>query len=312
MKNTVREINLKANKSPEKFIAKSELEYISEIGEIADRISDDRRIKIVAIAGPSASGKTTSAHILCDRLKELGEKTTVVSLDNFYLTPDKLPILPDGKTDIESVDALDIELMKKCFNEIIETGSAMLPLYDFKTNSRRLNAIIADVTDGGIVIVEGLHALNPVITNLVPTENIYKIYISVNCPILDDKGKQILSSRQIRLVRRTLRDRIFRGASVNNTLSLWSGVVEGETKYLYCFKNTADVLLKTIHLYEPCLYRREFTALKSELKSGVEFYDYFLKTADALEQFTPLDSALIPENSLIREFIGGGKYNCMC
>lgn len=309
MKNTVREINLKANKKPEKFIAESELEYVFEIGEIADRISNDRRIKIVAIAGPSASGKTTSAHILCDRLKELGEETTVVSLDNFYLTPDKLPILPDGKTDIESVNALDIELMKKCFNEIITTGSTMLPFYDFKTNSRKPNAIKADVTDGGIVIVEGLHALNPVITNLVPAENIYKIYISVNCPILDDDGKRILSSRQIRLVRRTLRDRIFRGASVNDTLSLWSGVVEGETKYLYCFKDTADVLLKTLHLYEPCLYRREFTALKYELKSRGEFYDYFLKTADALEQFTPLDSALIPENSLIREFIGGGKYN---
>ena len=309
MKNTVRDINLKANKSPEKFVLESELEYLSEISGIADKISNDRRIKIVAIAGPSASGKTTSAHILCDKLKALGENTTVVSLDNFYLTPDKLPILPDGRTDIESVNALDIELMQKCFNEIIETGSTMLPLYDFKTNGRKLNAVKADITDGGIVIVEGLHALNPVITELVPKENIYKIYISVNCPILDDDGKRILSSRQIRLVRRTLRDRIFRGASVNDTLSLWSGVVEGETKYLYCFKDTADVHLKTLHLYEPCLYRREFTALKAELKSGGGFYDYFLKTADALEKFTPLESSFVPSDSLIREFIGGGKYN---
>lgn len=298
-----------AQDNPEKLVEISQKAYFNEINAIARKISSNNDIKIVSIAGPSGSGKTTTAHILCDLLKEYGEETIVVSLDNFYLSGDDLPLLPDGKRDFESVNALDIPLINKCFNEIISCGKTMLPKFDFKTKTHILNHSVADITNHGIIIVEGLHALNPLITDLVPRKNIYKIYISVNDAIYDKKGDKVIYSKQVRLARRVLRDRIFRETQVNDTLTLWDGVVKGEEKFLYCFKDTADVLLKTFHLFEPCIYRNEFIALENEVSKDNVCYRYFMNTANALKRFTSLDSAFVPKDSLIREFIGDGKYN---
>ena len=309
MKSTLQTINEYALNDPAGLVEKAENHYDREITETAQRIADDDSLKIVAIAGPSASGKTTTAHILSEKLQNLGEQTEVVSLDDFYLPTEQLPLTEDGKYDIESVKALDRELMKKCFGEIINTGKTELPKYVFAEKRRILSARSIDISGRGIVIVEGLHALNPVITDLVPRKNIFKAYISVNRSVFDDNGDVLLTSRQIRLMRRVLRDRIFRGSSVNETLALWKGVVEGEKKYLYCFKDTADVLIKTLHIYEPCLYRNDFCALCDETQNITDCRDYFLKTAEAVRKFVPLDEALIPHNSLIREFIGEGKYN---
>lgn len=304
--NSLPQIN-KAAKSPELFVKNAEKNYLREVYSAAERIADNDNIKIVALAGPSASGKTTTAHILCERLAKIGEKTTVVSLDDFYLPPENLPVLPDGRKDFESVNSLNIELINKCFNEIITVGKTMLPRFDFITKKSIPNDRLCDITDNGIVIVEGLHALNPLITDLVPRENIFKAYISVNCSIEDNFGEQLLSSRQIRLVRRTLRDRVFRGSSVNDTLKLWNGVVEGERKYLYCFKNTADAQIRTLHVYEPCIYRDDFIKLKDEISKDSVCYEYFMRTLNAMEKFSPLSAEFVPEKSLIREFIGDKK-----
>ena len=309
MKNTLQTINDLALNAPEELVARAERHYDREISNIAKRISDDDDIKIVALAGPSASGKTTTAHMLCEKLKELDEVTEVISLDDFYLPVDRLPVSEDGTRDIESVNALDIPLLNKCLNEIIKTGKTALPKYNFAQKNRVLAARNIDVSGRGIAIVEGLHALNPFITELVPRKNIFKAYISVNRCVDNEDGSQLLSSRQLRLARRVLRDRTFRGSSANETLSLWQGVVEGEKKYLYCFKETADVQIKTLHIYEPCLYRNEFLKLKDEVAWDARCRDYFLKTAAALEQFVPIDSALVPSDSLVTEFIGNGKYN---
>ena len=308
MKNTLQVINDFALNSPSELIARAERHYDRELSEIAKRISEDDDIKIVALAGPSASGKTTTAHILREKLRELDEETEIISLDDFYLPIDSLPLLEDGTRDIESVNALDIPLINKCFNEIIRTGKTVLPKFKFSTKERIINAREIDLSGRGIAIVEGLHALNPLITDLVPSKNIFKAYISVNRGIVNEDGSRLLSSRQIRLARRVLRDRTFRGTPVNETLSLWQGVVEGEEKYLYCFKETADVQIKTLHIYEPCLYRNEILSLKDEISENAPLKDYFLKTAAALERFVPIESALVPENSLITEFIGNGKY----
>ena len=303
MINSLNEINLASN-NPNEIIKKAEKNYLGEVYDAAKRIADDDRIKIVSLAGPSASGKTTTAHILCKRLEMIGEKPIVVSLDDFYYPPEKLPVLPNGSKDFESVNALNIELIKKCFSEIIAYGKTWLPKYDFNFKKSIPNHRLADITDNGIIIVEGLHALNPLITDLVPRENIFKAYISVNCSIEDNFGEQLLSSRQIRLVRRILRDRIFRDTTVENTLRLWNGVVEGERKYLYRFKNSADAQIRTLHVYEPCVYRDEFLKLKSEVSKDTVCYEYFLRTVNAIEKFSSIDKKFVPHNSLIREFIG--------
>lgn len=304
MINTLNEINKMAKEKPVEFINACNSEYIKNISDIAMRCDDDENIKIVAIAGPSGSGKTTTAHILQNCLQSLGETTAVVSLDDFYLTAEKLPCLPDGSVDIESVNSLDIALIKECFNSIIENGKASLPIYDFKTKTRIPDAKSLNIGNHGIVIVEGLHAMNPLITDLVPRKNILKIYISVNRSVDDDNGVQMLSSRQIRLIRRVLRDDKFRGATATETLHLWNNVIDGERKYLYCFKDTADIQLVTFHPYELGVYRERFCKMRNTVSKNAPCYEYFIDTANALERFEAIDSSLVPEGSLIREFIG--------
>lgn len=307
MINILNDINKMATESPKEFIRLCNNDYINNITSIAKRVEADDDIKIVAIAGPSGSGKTTTAHILQEKLKSLGESVAVVSLDDFYLPSDKLPILPDGSVDIESVNSLDIALIKECFDEIIENGKTNLPHYDFKTKSSIHNANLIDIGKKGIVIIEGLHAMNPLISDLVERKNIFKIYISVNRSVDDDNGVQLLSSRQIRLIRRVLRDDKFRGATATETLHLWNNVIDGERKHLYCFKDTADVQLVTFHPYELGVYRERFGKMRSTVNKNAPCYDYFIKTANALERFKDIDSALVPEDALIREFIGGLK-----
>ncbi len=309
MKNTLQTINKAISENPEGLIESAEKEYVEDIYSAAKQIADNDDIKIVALAGPSASGKTTSAHILKDRLTELGETTIIVSLDDFYLPADRLPILPDGKRDIESVNSLDKELIRQCLNEIILSGRTMLPHFDFKTKTSHKAARAVDIGERGIVIVEGLHALNPVITDLVPKKNIFKIYVSVNRGIYDQNGAQLLSSRQIRLMRRSLRDEVFRSTDINDTLTLWEDVVAGERKYLYCFKDTADFNLHTLHSFEPSLYRNRFINLLPKVDINHKAYEYFLKTVNGVQKFNSVSADLVPKTSLIREFIGDGKYS---
>ena len=304
MINTLSLINKYATENPSDLIRASEYEYKEQISAIANRISLNPDIKIIAIAGPSASGKTTTAHLVMDEIEKSGENTAVISLDDFYLPLNKLPRLPDGNRDIESVSAMDIPRIERAFKDIVNYGSAYIPTFDFLTKSRIENAKKIDVGNRGIVIVEGLHALNPLITAGVPQKNILKIYISVNTPVEDENGAQILSSRQIRLIRRIIRDKRFRGAEPDETLHLWNNVVAGEAKYLYCFKNTADIKLVTFHSFEPCVYKEQFCKMRQTVKPNTPCYDYFIKTANALERFLSLDSKTVPENSLIREFIG--------
>ena len=304
MINTLRSINDAVKNDPVGFIGECEAQYRKQITDTAQLISDNDDIKIVAIAGPSGSGKTTTAKMLMRRLESLGEKTAVISLDDFYLPFSKMPILPDGSRDIESVQALDLPMIERVFRDIIKSGGAVLPRFDFPNKKRIENAAEIDVGERGIVIVEGLHALNPAIANLVLPENFLRIYISVNMPIEDEGGKQVLSSRQVRLARRILRDELFRAAPAEETLLLWSKVIEGESKYLYCFKNTADIKLTTLHSFEPGVYRERFCRPRHSVNPTTPCYDYFIRTANALERFCAVDGKYIPEDSLIREFIG--------
>ena len=303
MKSTLQTINDLAEKSPKELVMRAERHYLNEISAAAERIAQNKSIKVIAIAGPSSSGKTTTAHMLREALAKQGIKTDVVSLDDFYLPQETLPLLPDGTRDIESVNALDIPLINKCFNEALMTGKAALPKFDFLKKIRIENAHELDISGNSIVIAEGLHALNPVLTEIIPQDRLFKVYISVNRSIEDENGKVLLTSRQIRLTRRILRDRIFRSTSLAETLKLWKGVTAGEEKYLYCFKNRADLMIKTLHIYEPCLYKSELSALKEETAQCAD-NPYFMKTLESIDHFCPIDSSLIPQNSLIREFIG--------
>lgn len=304
MINSVNLINEKIRNDPSLFVNECEEEYCGIVKNLAEHVSKDDDIKIVAIAGPSSSGKTTTAHLLKEELLKLNETVQVISLDDFYLTSDKLPVLKNGEKDFESVNSLDIKLLEICFNDIITHGKASVPKFDFMTKRREKEFSDIYIGDKGIVIVEGLHALNPLITDLVERKNIFKVYISVNKNVVDVDGNKLISSRQIRMIRRILRDEIFRNSPVFETLKMWNGVIEGERENLYKFKPTADMHLTTFHPYELGLYKNRFLKLKEGADSSYPYYEEFMYLEEMIEKFESVDRKLVPESSLLREFIG--------
>lgn len=310
MLNTVQAINNAVKQDLSGFVSECEKEYHDQIENIAKLVSEKGTVGVIMLAGPSASGKTTTAHILRDKLKNFGIGTEVVSLDNFYLTADspKMPLLENGRPDFESVYSLDLDEIRHCINAITKEHVYDMPIFDFVSRSRKKDKVRIDVRGGGIVIIEGLHALNPIMLEGINPDAVFKVYISVNTPLLYDNGTKALSSRQIRLIRRSCRDRIYRGADIYHTLKLWSAVVEGERKYLYIYKDTADVQISTLHSYELCVLRDVFLEMTDGLSEDAENYDYVMQTVKGLRSMTSLTQDIVPWDSLIREFISGGKY----
>lgn len=306
MKPTVTAINDSISKNAESFITECEERYHGEIRFLVDDIKRNNK-KLIMLAGPSGSGKTTTAHILCDCLKDSGIKTTVISLDDFYLNADKAPLTEDGKPDFETVFALDIPEINRCFSDILQNGICVMPKFDFVRRVRSEVGQTVNVADG-VLIAEGLHALNPLLFGTLPTESVFKVYISVNESVYDDDGEKLLSSRQLRLIRRISRDSIYRGSDPTQTFTMWENVIRGEEKYLYCHKASADRLITTLHRYEPCVFRDSAVSLLSKIDPSVEDYEYAEKTLKGLERFLPISHSAVPMDSLIREFISGGKY----
>ena len=308
MMNTVSEINKAVCQDLSGFIARSEFNYKREVESIAEHVAQSRHLKLIMLAGPTGSGKTTSAHILKDVLQKYNLNSQVISLDNFYLSEEFLPVLKNGEKDTESVHSLDIDSIKQCFENIIKTGKTKMPRFDFKEKKSIKDALFIDATDS-VIIVEGLHALNPIITENLPSDSFYKIYVSVNESIFDNDGDELLSSRKIRLMRRVLRDEKFRNTDIKTTLKMWIQVIEGEEKYLYPFKSVADKLLVTLHPYEVCVYRKRFIEAVQKLDSETFNYGYATYTMNAVKAFCDIDFSLVPKDSLIREFIGDGQFN---
>lgn len=309
--NTISAINKLANENVLDLIDYSEKEYKNETERLITAVNDNKNIKIVLLAGPSGSGKTTTAHIVKDRLFEKNIAAQVISLDNFYLTVDKMPKLKNGAPDFETVYSLDIAEINRCFYKLINSDKTKIPFFDFSTGKRFKEHTEIDIGGHGIIIVEGIHALNPILTELLPKENVLRVYISANASVYDDKGIEILSDRKIRLMRRISRDFIYRNTTAEGTLKLWTSVVAGEEKYLYCHKDTADIILSTFHSFEPCVFKDIIIKMLHELSKQTDNYEYAMELKSGLEMFVGIDISLVPDNSLIREFISGGKYeNC--
>ncbi len=305
--NILSRINSMALTDPKGLIEIAEKQYDVELNEVADRIIKNKNYKVVLLAGPSGSGKTTTAHIIKDKLINAGKKAQVVSLDHFFLPMDKMPLQENGEKDFESVYSLDIPKIHRCLDELIKNGRTNIPVFSFQSLSNNEKLAI-DVSNDGILIIEGLHALNPILTNELNNNNLLKIYISVNRIVTDDNGNRLLSSRQLRLIRRMSRDFFYRNTSALGTLKLWTSVVKGEEKYLYCFKNSADIKLFTFHSFEPCVFKNIIIELLKELPKNADNYEYIMDAKKSLEKFVSLDTQLVPESSLIREFIPGGVY----
>ena len=302
----ISDINRRANESPERLVKESEARYKSFVSEVASRIASDEKIRIVLLAGPSGSGKTTTANLLADGIRALGLSSSVISLDNFYRNADDpaYPRLENGDRDLESVDALDIGMIEGTLAQIADGRDYEIPYFDFK-EGRKTKFTKHPGISHGCVIIEGLHALNPKISEHLPTERVIRIFISVSTNINDGESR-ILSGRKMRFVRRMARDSVYRGADAAQTLAMWENVLRGEDAHLYPYRHLADIDFNTFHEYEPCVMRKFAERLIT--KDLAEKSDYAKTVLTALTRAVPIDEALVPADSLMREFITGGIY----
>ncbi len=301
--NTLEYISLQAQ-NPVEFISACEERYNKKIEKIAQQIYDRELSEIVMIAGPSSAGKTTTAKKLRECLKGMGIDSYTVSLDDFYLDNKDAPRFPDGTPDFETVDCLDIKCFHQTMKQLLQTGEADLPEFDFVAGARKPEYRKITIKPTDVIIVEGLHALNPVITADLPQERLMKIYINLSSRIYDEKGNILLNKRNMRFIRRMVRDYKFRGSSVEKTYKLWITVRYGEDTYLFPFRDNADIRINTIHLYETCILKERAISLLSEVSKESEFYAESQRLIRNLQKFPVIDASAVPDNSLMREFIG--------
>lgn len=304
----LRTINDKVQKALTQTIAEAEAHYRDELDRVARMLAQTPRVRVVLLAGPSGSGKTTSANLLSDRLKALGRPCSVLSLDDFYRNRDEdYPLCADGTYDYENVTALHTDLLVACLAAIIAQEECWLPHYEFETSTRTNRATYLPPCENRVVIVEGLHALNPLISEQLPPENLYKLFVSVSTNVQRDDGTRLISGRKIRFLRRMARDALYRGTTAARTLELWPKVLAGEDLYLYPYKETADDRINTFHLYEVGLIRPYIEKMLTEQPPKTE--NAFLNLVmNAARQFETVPSELVPQTSLLREFIPGGIY----
>ena len=287
-----------------KFLDDCTKDYHNQVFDVAEKIIGNKNKKIIMLAGPSSSGKTTTANLLSQRLNRMGVKTAAVSLDDFY-HPRSVgyPLDEDGKPDYECVEALDIGLLHSCFGELVKNGVAMFPVFDFHSGERINNAKTIELSENNVIIVEGLHALNPVITENLDSNKLYKIYVSVSTRVYDDGGEALLSKRDLRFVRRVVRDFSFRSTSVERTFEIWQSVMRGEDKYLFPFESHADIKLNSFHACEPCVLSQKAVNLLKTVSSD----EYKSKSGQMIEKlnlFKTIDCSMLPADSLLREFTG--------
>lgn len=307
--NNTLEYIVKKAENPEAFCKECERKYNKKIQKIAKDIADNQEKTIVMLAGPSSAGKTTTAKKLREALADLNIVCHTISLDDFYLNNCDSPRFPDGTPDYETVDALDIPLFEKTMNKLLTEGEALIPEFDFLTGERKKEYNPLKITPSDVIIVEGLHALNPIITKHIPTEYLLKIYINVSSRIYDKNKDIVLNKRNMRFIRRMVRDYKFRGNSVEETFKMWITVRYGEDAYLFPFKDNADIKINTIHLYETCILKDIAIELLSEVSKESEFYKESQRLIRNLNRFPQINSSVVPEDSLLREFIGKEQEN---
>ena len=289
-------------------IARVEEDYRAAVTDVAEDVLSSATRRIILLAGPSSSGKTTTARLLSEHFDAVGHPARVISLDDFYrdMTDPAYPQNADGKPDPEAPDALHLAEVRDCLSAVLAGERTVIPRYDFKTAARLPKGEELLLPAGGVLIVEGLHALNPRLTEGLPPEGLYRLFISLSTNLVTDEGERILSGRKMRFLRRMCRDALYRGASAARTYAMWRGVLAGEDAYLYPYRDTADTSLNTFHRYEVGLFAASAKALLTA--EGAPHTDYTETVLAAVARFAPLPHTVVPKTSLLREFLPGREY----
>lgn len=290
-----------AAQSEKSFVTHCEIEYESRVAAAAEEILEGG-FHLVMLTGPSASGKTTTAHKLSRAIEKTGRPSAVVSLDNFYRNIEDYPRKEDGGKDYESVDSLDVPLIREKLAQLLNEGRAYFPEFDFVTEHRHDDAFLLEL-QGGVVVVEGIHSLNPLLTSSLAPGSFYRVYAGLR-EEYSNKGQRVLPTRDIRMARRMVRDFKFRGHSPEKTISMWREVCDGEDAYTKIYKPQADLLLDTSFSYEICCLAPLIASLHENFQGKSEAAAVFDDLAARFALCGEISQNLIPKTSMLREFIG--------
>ena len=274
------------------------------IGELAHTIADRKDIKFVMMAGPSSSGKTTFSHKLSAQLRALGCVPHPVPLDDFYLNRDQMPIDEYGEKDFESIDGLDVPYFNECMYKLLQGERVLLPNFNFKTGKREYNDHYMKLGKNDILVIEGIHGLNDKMSESLPSESKYKIYLSALTQLSIDEHNP-LSTADGRLIRRIVRDSRTRATSAAETIAMWDSVRRGEEKYIFPFQEKADYLFNTALIYEMAVLKLYVDPQLYAIEPDHPMYPEAKRLIKLLDYFIPMAPDYIPNNSLVREFIGG-------
>lgn len=285
------------------FVAECERAYRARLELVADEVIASGCV-VTMIAGPSASGKTTSSLKLAKTLEQKGHECAVIALDDFFKNIEDYPETEDGQKDLESVYALDIERINECIKELIERGQTDIPIFDFAEQKRLETVRRIELAPGGLVIIEGIHALNPLLWSAVPKSSVYTVYAGLREEYYEN-GERKIATRDLRITRRLVRDFMFRGYSVETTLSLWRSIMLGEETYIKIFKPNARILLDTSFGYEPGIFSNVLHELCLDEGQGGGHRNVLVELRDKFSVFTEVSHDLVPRDSMMREFIGG-------
>lgn len=279
-----------------------------KIAKIAEEIASRKGVKLVLLAGPSSSGKTTSCKRLSIQLAVNGLKPLQISLDDYFVDREKTPKDASGEYDYESIYALDLDLINEQFNALFRGEEVELPKYDFQSGKSKKSGNKLKMNDNNVLVVEGIHALNPELTAHIPQEQIFRVYASALTTILLDNHNYIPTTDN-RLLRRIIRDYKYRGVSAQETIHRWPSVRAGENKWIFPFQENADAMLNTAMLYELAVIKTQAVPLLQQVPENCEEYAEAYRLLKFLKYFKGIPYNNLPPTSLLREFLGGSSFH---
>ncbi len=292
----------------ERLIHLAEAYYNSQLAYVAEQIHQNKdNIKLVLIAGPSSSGKTTTSKKLEVYLQSRGIHTHQISIDDYFVNKIDTPLDEHGQLDLESLRAVDVDLFNRHLTQLLEGEKVLLPQYNFITGEREYKNKWLQIGENDIIIIEGLHGLNEELTLSIERKNKYKIYISPLTQLNIDNHNRIYTS-DTRKLRRIVRDNRHRGYSASDTLKLWSNIRNGEEKYIFPFQDDADIVINSALIYELGVLKTYAEPLLFSVEENDEMYAEALRLINFLRNLLPIPSDSVPGDSVLREFIGGSYF----
>ena len=299
--------NIIKNGNIKNLIMLEEALHEKKIAQIADKIASNKNIKMVLIAGPSSSGKTTFAQRLGLQLKINGLKPVTISVDNYFVERADTPRDENGEYDFENIEAIDLKLFNSNLTSLLNGETIECPEFDFTVGTKRYKGKTMHLAEDEILVIEGIHCLNDKLTSQIAKENKYKVYIS-DLTVLNMDRLNRISTTDTRLIRRIVRDYQFRGYSAEHTLDSWPKVNRGERKNIFPYQETADSIFNTSLIYEIAALKNIALPLLKAITPDKKQHAEAVRLINILKYFETIPSEYIPANSLLKEFLGGGYF----